>query len=108
MQNKRAGLSPLMAGLTIVAFGTSSPELVVSVKAALSNLGDISVGNVVGSNSFNIGVILGLTTSVCPIPLLSTGGCFTGLKRRHSLPFAVPIFSSSGQMSCRTESPSGS
>ena len=65
----RAGLSRLMVGLTIVAFGTSSPELVVSVKAALSQQGDISVGNVVGSNSFNIGIILGLTALVCPIPV---------------------------------------
>jgi cation:H+ antiporter len=65
----RAGLSRLMVGLTIVAFGTSSPELVVSVKAALSEQGDISVGNVVGSNSFNIGIILGLTALVCPIPV---------------------------------------
>lgn len=65
----RAGLSRLMVGLTIVAFGTSSPELVVSIKAALSQQGDISVGNVVGSNSFNIAVILGLTALVCPIPV---------------------------------------
>jgi cation:H+ antiporter len=63
----RAGVSRLMVGLTFVAFGTSSPELVVSVKAALSHQGDISLGNVVGSNSFNIGVILGLTALVCPI-----------------------------------------
>jgi cation:H+ antiporter len=66
---QRAGLSRLMVGLTIVAFGTSSPELVVSVKAALSQQGDISVGNVVGSNTFNIGVILGFTALVCPIPV---------------------------------------
>lgn len=65
----RAGLSPLMVGLTIVAFGTSSPELFASVKAALSQQGDIAVGNVVGSNSFNIGVILGLAALVCPIPV---------------------------------------
>lgn len=65
----RAGLSSLMVGLTVVAFGTSSPELVVSIKAALSQQGNISVGNVVGSNSFNIGVILGLTALVCPIPV---------------------------------------
>jgi cation:H+ antiporter len=67
----RAGLSPLMVGLTIVAFGTSSPELFASVKAALSHQGDIAVGNVVGSNSFNIGVILGLAALVCPIPVHS-------------------------------------
>lgn len=63
----RAGLSSLTVGLTIVAFGTSSPEMLVSIKAALSQQGDISVGNVVGSNSFNIGVILGLTALLCPI-----------------------------------------
>src|SRR6056297_1642338 len=65
----RAGLSRLMVGLTIVAFGTSSPELVVSVEAALSHQGDIAVGNVVGSNIFNIAVILGITALVCPIPV---------------------------------------
>jgi len=65
----RAGLSPLVVGLTIVAFGTSSPELVVSVKASLSQQGDIVVGNVVGSNIFNIAFILGLTALVCPIPV---------------------------------------
>jgi cation:H+ antiporter len=65
----RAGLSRLMVGLTIVAFGTSSPELVVSIKAALANQGDLSIGNVVGSNTFNIGVILGLTALLCPIPV---------------------------------------
>lgn len=65
----RAGLSPLVVGLTVVAFGTSSPELVVSIKAALAQQGDISIGNVVGSNSFNIGIILGLTALICPIPV---------------------------------------
>lgn len=65
----RAGLSRLMVGLTVVAFGTSSPELVVSVEAALSQQGDISVSNVIGSNSFNIGIILGVTALVCPIPV---------------------------------------
>ncbi|MGB1203306.1 MAG: calcium/sodium antiporter, partial [Alloalcanivorax venustensis] len=65
----RAGLSPLTVGLTIVAFGTSSPELVVSLKATLSQQGDISVGNVVGSNIFNIAIILGITAILCPIPV---------------------------------------
>ena len=60
----RVGLSNLMVGLTVVAFGTSSPELVVSLKAALAQQGDISVGNVVGSNSFNIGIIIGFTALV--------------------------------------------
>lgn len=65
----RAGLNPLLIGLTVVAFGTSAPELVVSVKSSLAGQGDISLGNVVGSNTFNIGIILGLTALICPIPV---------------------------------------
>jgi cation:H+ antiporter len=65
----RAGLSSLMIGLTIVSLGTSSPELVVAIKSALAGQGDIAVGNVVGSNSLNIGLILGLTALICPIPV---------------------------------------
>jgi len=63
----RLGLTPLIIGLTIVAFGTSTPELVVSLGASLNNQGDISIGNVVGSNIFNIGIILGLTALLCPV-----------------------------------------
>jgi len=63
------GLSPLVIGLTVVAFGTSSPELVVSTGAALEGKGDISVGNAVGSNIFNIGITLGLTALICPVPV---------------------------------------
>jgi cation:H+ antiporter len=65
----RAGLSPLVIGLTIVACGTSAPELVVSVRAVLAGQVDLSIGNVVGSNSFNLGIILGLTALICPIPV---------------------------------------
>lgn len=63
----RLGLSPLVVGLTVVAFGTSSPELMVSLKAALAGQSDISVGNVVGSNICNIGLILGLCALISPI-----------------------------------------
>ena len=63
----RLGLTPLIIGLTIVAFGTSTPELVVSLGASLNNQADISIGNVVGSNIFNIGIILGLTALLCPV-----------------------------------------
>jgi len=63
----RLGLTPLVAGLTVVALGTSAPELVVSVKATLQGHGDIAVGNVVGSNIFNVGVILGLSALVRPL-----------------------------------------
>jgi cation:H+ antiporter len=63
----RLGVTPLMVGLTVVAFGTSSPEILVSVKAALAGRGDLAVGNVIGSNLFNVGVILGLTALLAPM-----------------------------------------
>jgi len=61
------GISALVVGLTVVAFGTSTPELLVSVSAALSGSPDITVGNVVGSNISNIGLILGLSGLIYPI-----------------------------------------
>lgn len=64
---RRWGLSPLIIGLTVVAFGTSAPELVVSVQGAIQGLGDLAVGNVVGSNIVNIGLILGLAAAIRPI-----------------------------------------
>lgn len=63
----RFGLTPLFIGLTIVACGTSAPELVVSISAALQGKGDISIANVVGSNIFNIAAILGITALLMPI-----------------------------------------
>lgn len=63
----RMGISSLVVGLTIVAFGTSAPELVVSIKAGFAGKGDIAMGNVVGSNIFNIAFILGLTALVRPV-----------------------------------------
>lgn len=63
----RLGLTPLVVGLTVVAFGTSAPEMVVSTKAALVGQGDIAVGNVVGSNIFNVAVILGLSALISPL-----------------------------------------
>jgi len=56
---KRLGVSELIIGLTVVAMGTSAPEFAVTVGAALKGQGDISIGNVVGSNIFNLGFILG-------------------------------------------------
>jgi cation:H+ antiporter len=61
------GISPLVVGLTIVAFGTSSPELAVSVGAALDGRTDIAIGNVVGSNIFNVLFILGLSALIAPL-----------------------------------------
>lgn len=63
----RLGVSALVVGLTIVACGTSAPEMAVSVMSALDGNSDIAVGNVVGSNIFNIAVILGLAAVICPI-----------------------------------------
>lgn len=63
----RAGITPLVVGLTVVAFGTSAPELVVSVKASMEGAGSMAIGNVVGSNIFNIGAILGLSALVSPL-----------------------------------------
>lgn len=62
-------VSALIIGLTLVAFGTSFPELVVSVNAVFHNSGDISIGNVVGSNICNIALILGLCALICPMPV---------------------------------------
>ena len=61
------GVSPLVIGLTIVAFGTSAPEMAVSVGAAWSGQADLSLGNVVGSNIFNVLFILGLSALVTPL-----------------------------------------
>ncbi len=65
----RFGLSPLVVGLTIVAFGTSAPELAVSMNAAYMGQTDLSIGNVIGSNIANIGLILGLSLMVRSITL---------------------------------------
>jgi cation:H+ antiporter len=63
----RFKVSPLLIGLTIVAFGTSFPELVVNIIAAFKNTADIALGNIVGSNIANIGLILGLAVILRPI-----------------------------------------
>jgi len=61
------GIAPLVVGLTVVAFGTSAPELAVSIKGALTGQTDIALGNVVGSNIFNILFILGLSALLAPL-----------------------------------------
>jgi len=63
----RFGISPLAIGLTVVALGTSSPELAVSVKSGLAGQADIGVGNVVGSNIFNVLVVLGSSALITPL-----------------------------------------
>lgn len=67
----RLGIAPLIIGLTIVAFGTSAPELAVSVKSALAGNPGIALGNVVGSNIVNVGLILAITALIRPITVQS-------------------------------------
>lgn len=64
---RRLAMPPLLIGLTVVGFGTSTPELLVSVDAALRGVPDIAIGNVVGSNIANILLIVGLTALVWPV-----------------------------------------
>jgi len=64
---RKAGISEFVIGLTIVGFGTSCPELVVSLNGAFKGVSDIAVGNVIGSNIFNTLLILGLTALLAPV-----------------------------------------
>jgi len=68
----RLGVPPIAIGMTVVAFGTSTPELVVNLSASLSGTNEIGFGNVVGSNIANIGLLLGLTAIIAPITVHST------------------------------------
>ena len=61
------GISPLVIGLTVVAFGTSAPEIFSSAVAALNQQPDLAIGNTLGSNLFNVGVVLGITTLIVPL-----------------------------------------
>ena len=66
------GISPVLIGLTIVAFGTSAPELVVSIIAAFKGSNDLIMGNILGSNIANIGLILGISALIYPISIKLT------------------------------------
>lgn len=81
---RRAGISEFVIGLTIVGFGTSCPELVVSLTGAIEGNSDISVGNVVGSNIFNALFILGLTALVLPVSM-------TDKNRRIDIPITLVV-----------------
>lgn len=65
----RVGMHPLIAGLTVVAFGTSAPELSVSMASAFDGRGAIAIGNIIGSNIFNIAVILGISAMIQPMKI---------------------------------------
>lgn len=79
---QRAKISNFIIGLTIVGIGTSAPELFVSVSSALSDSGDIAMGNVIGSNIANILLIMGVTATILPFPI-------ERLQRRRDIPFLI-------------------
>ena len=79
---QRAKISNFIIGLTIVGIGTSAPELFVSISSAVSNSGDIAMGNVIGSNVANIFLILGVTATILPFPI-------ERLQRRRDIPFLI-------------------
>jgi cation:H+ antiporter len=99
---RKAGISEFVIGLTIVGFGTSCPELVVSLTGALQGNADISVGNVVGSNIFNTLLILGLTAAIAPVAV-------TRSNSRRDIPIALLVtflfaaFSLTGRQITRIE-----
>ncbi len=64
---RQLGISPLVIGLTVVAMGTSAPEVAASIAAAVRNAGDVAIGNVFGSNIANLALVGGLSAIICPI-----------------------------------------
>ncbi|MEQ9463386.1 MAG: calcium/sodium antiporter [Haliea sp.] len=78
------GMSPIIIGLTIVSIGTSAPEILVSVTAALSDAGELAIGNAIGSNIANIGLVLGATLMIAPMTVQA--GCM-----RRELPALLMV-----------------
>ncbi len=78
------GISPLVVGLTVVAFGTGSPELAVSLQSGLAGQGGLAIGNVVGSNIFNVLFVLGLSALLIPLAV-------TPQVIRQEIPFMVAV-----------------
>lgn len=81
---RKAGVSEFVIGLTIVGFGTSCPELVVSLTGAIQGNADIAIGNVVGSNIFNILFILGVTSLILPVSM-------TMANRKRDIPISIAV-----------------
>lgn len=81
---KRLGISDFVIGLTIVGMGTSAPEMVVSFIGAFKGNADIAIGNVMGSNIFNVMLILGITAVICPMTI-------TSLNRKKDIPINILI-----------------
>lgn len=68
---RHLGVTPLVIGLTIVGFGTSAPEIVVSIIASLQDKPGLAIGNAIGSNITNLGLVLGVTALICPLTIRS-------------------------------------
>lgn len=96
-----AGVPPSVVGLTIVAIGTSLPELVASVVAMTKGETDLAVGNVVGSNIFNLLFILGVTSTIAPVPVPPGG--FGDLMAVAAMSLALLLFSTTGRHVGRNE-----
>src|SRR5690606_19654616 len=80
-------LRPLLIGLTLVALGTSAPEIMVAIRASMEGLTDIAIGNAIGTNIANIGLVLGITALLKPLRVQSTL-----LRREYPLLFLVMLF----------------
>ena len=66
---QRAGLTPMLIGLTVVSVGTSAPEILISIMSVLAGSGELAVGNALGSNIANVGLVLGVTLLIAPISI---------------------------------------
>lgn len=85
---RNLGVSPLIIGLTIVGFGTSAPEILVSITASIEGNPGLAVGNALGSNITNIALVLGITALVCPLVVKSET-----LRREYPVMFAIMLVS---------------
>lgn len=99
---RNMGIAPLMIGLTVVAFATSAPEILVSIIAALQGEPGLAFGNAIGSNIVNIGLVLGVTAMVRPIPLESDT-----LRREMPALLAVSLLTVSLFLDTRLSRPDG-
>ena len=99
---RNLGVAPLLIGLTIVAFATSAPEILVSVVAASQGQPGLAFGNAIGSNIVNIGLVLGVTAIVRPIPLRSAT-----LRREMPALLAVSLLTVSLFLDTRLSRPDG-
>ena len=86
------GIPSLLVGLTVVAVGTSLPELATSATAAWRKNVDIAVGNVVGSNIFNVFLVLGVSSTVRPLPFLTAGNADIAVVILSNLALFVAMF----------------